>query len=85
MPAFGIVAAVLGWSTQWDLWVSHRLCWGMIASALVGTFLGIFLAYGVAEPMAGLLDQKPRMRLRSLNVSRASLLASMQGYNPDSD
>jgi len=31
---------------------------GMIGSALVGTFLGILLAYGFVEPLGGLLEQK---------------------------
>ena len=54
----------------------------MIASALVGTFLGIFLAYGVAEPMAGLLDQKAQDASKEFECIKSTLLASMQGYNP---
>jgi len=55
---------------------------GMIASALVGTFLGIFLAYGVAEPLAGLLEQKAEDAAKEFVCIKTTLLASMQGYNP---
>jgi len=54
----------------------------MIGSALVGTFLGILLAYGVVEPLAGLLDQKSEDAAKELLCIKTTLLASMQGYNP---
>jgi hypothetical protein len=43
---------------------------GMIGSALVGTFLGILLAYGFAEPLAGLLEQKVDEAARNCSASR---------------
>ncbi len=55
---------------------------GMIASALVGTFLGILLAYAVVEPLGGLLDQKAQDGGKQLQCIKTTLLASMQGYNP---
>jgi chemotaxis protein MotA len=55
---------------------------GMIGSALVGTFLGILLAYAFAEPLAGLLEQKNDEAGKELQVIKTVLLASMQGYNP---
>ncbi|HYR25984.1 MAG TPA: flagellar motor stator protein MotA, partial [Aquabacterium sp.] len=55
---------------------------GMIASALVGTFLGILLAYGVVEPLGGLLEQKSEDSAKELQCIKTTLLASMQGYNP---
>jgi len=54
----------------------------MIGSALVGTFLGIFLAYAVAEPFAGLLEQKGEDGTKELQCIKSTLLASMQGYAP---
>jgi chemotaxis protein MotA len=54
----------------------------MIGSALVGTFLGIFLAYGMAEPLAGLLEQKLDEAGKELVCIKTTLLASMQGYAP---
>jgi chemotaxis protein MotA len=54
----------------------------MIASALVGTFLGILLAYGVVEPLGGLLEQKNEDAAKEFQCIKTTLLASMQGYNP---
>jgi len=55
---------------------------GMIGSALVGTFLGILLAYAFAEPLAGLLEQKVEEGSKEFQCIKTTLLASMQGYNP---
>ena len=83
LPAFGIVAAVLGVvNTMGSVGQPPAVVGGMIASALVGTFLGIFLAYGVAEAMAGLLDQKAQDASKEFECIKSTLLASMQGYNP---
>ena len=54
----------------------------MIGSALVGTFLGILLAYAVAEPLAGLLEQNTEEASKELLCIKTTLLASMQGYAP---
>jgi chemotaxis protein MotA len=83
LPAFGIVAAVLGVvNTMGSVGQPPAVLGGMIASALVGTFLGIFLAYGVAEPLAGLLEQKAEDAAKEFACIKSTLLASMQGYNP---
>ncbi len=55
---------------------------GMIGSALVGTFLGILLAYGVVEPLGGLLEQKLDDATKELHCIKTTLLASLQGYAP---
>jgi chemotaxis protein MotA len=55
---------------------------GMIGSALVGTFLGILLAYGVVEPLGGLMEQKLDEGTKEFQVVKTVLLASMQGYAP---
>ena len=49
---------------------------------MVGTFLGILLAYAVVEPLGGLLDQKAQDGGKELQCIKTTLLASMQGYNP---
>jgi chemotaxis protein MotA len=49
---------------------------------LVGTFLGILLAYGAVEPLAGLMEQRMDDAAKELQCIKATLLASMQGYNP---
>ncbi|MBI3532328.1 MAG: flagellar motor stator protein MotA, partial [Burkholderiales bacterium] len=83
LPAFGIVAAVLGVvNTMGSVGQPPAVLGGMIASALVGTFLGILLAYGVVEPLGGLLEQKSDDSAKELQCIKTTLLASMQGYNP---
>ncbi|QKO23711.1 flagellar motor stator protein MotA [Rhodoferax sp. BAB1] len=83
LPAFGIVAAVLGVvNTMGSVGQPPAVLGGMIASALVGTFLGILLAYGVVEPLGGLLEQKAQDSAKELECIKSTLLASMQGYNP---
>jgi chemotaxis protein MotA len=83
LPAFGIVAAVLGVvNTMGSVGQAPAVLGGMIASALVGTFLGILLAYGFVEPLGGLLEQKVEDGSKELQCIKTTLLASMQGYAP---
>jgi chemotaxis protein MotA len=83
LPAFGIVAAVLGVvNTMGSVGQPPAVLGGMIGSALVGTFLGILLAYGFAEPLGGLLEQKVEDAGKELQCIKTTLLASMQGYAP---
>ncbi|NBQ88230.1 MAG: flagellar motor stator protein MotA [Betaproteobacteria bacterium] len=83
LPAFGIVAAVLGVvNTMGSVGQPPAVLGGMIGSALVGTFLGILLAYAFAEPLAGLLEQKVDEAGKELQCIKSTLLASMQGYAP---
>ena len=83
LPAFGIIAAVLGVvNTMGSVGQPPAVLGGMIGSALVGTFLGILLAYGVVEPLGGLVEQKLEDAAKELQCIKTTLLASMQGYNP---
>jgi chemotaxis protein MotA len=83
LPAFGIVAAVLGVvNTMGSVGQPPAVLGGMIGSALVGTFLGILLSYAFAEPLAGLLEQKMEDASKELQCVKTTLLASMQGYAP---
>ena len=83
LPAFGIVAAVLGViKTMASVGQPPAVLGAMIGSALVGTFLGIFLAYAIVEPFAGLLEQKGDEASKELQCIKTTLLASMQGYAP---
>ena len=83
LPAFGIVAAVLGVvNTMGSVGQPPAILGGMIGSALVGTFLGILLAYGIVEPLAGLMEQKIEEAGKELQCIKTTLLASMQGYAP---
>ena len=83
LPAFGIVAAVLGVvNTMGSVGQPPAILGGMVGSALVGTFLGILLAYAFVEPLAGLVEQKAADAAKELQCIKSTLLASMQGYNP---
>lgn len=83
LPAFGIVAAVMG--------VVHALAsadrsaielGALIAQAMVGTFLGILLAYGFISPLASLLRQKKDETLKMMQCIKITLLSSIHGYAP---
>jgi chemotaxis protein MotA len=83
LPAFGIVAAVLGVvNTMGSVGQPPAVLGGMIGSALVGTFLGILMAYGVVEPLGGLMEQKMEEGSKEFQCVKTTLLASMQGYAP---
>jgi chemotaxis protein MotA len=83
LPAFGIVAAVLGVvKTMASVGASPAVLGQMIAGALVGTFLGILLAYGFVSPLAQLANQKVDETTKELQCVKATLLASVQGYAP---
>src|SRR3990167_7340915 len=83
MPAFGIVAAVMGVvHTMESVAIPPAELGILIAHALVGTFLGIPLAYGFVGPLATQLEQKAEEGTRILNVIKVTLLASINGYVP---
>jgi chemotaxis protein MotA len=54
----------------------------LIAHALVGTFLGILLAYGFVGPLSTLLEQKLHESSKPLQCIKVTLLASLNGYAP---
>mgnify|MGYP002039055343 FL=1 len=82
LPAFGIVAAVLGViNTMSSVGQSPAIMGAMIGSALVGTFLGILLAYAIVEPLGGLMEQKAEETSKELMSIKATLLASMQAVS----
>ncbi|HVL55964.1 MAG TPA: flagellar motor stator protein MotA [Burkholderiaceae bacterium] len=83
LPAFGIVAAVMGVvHTMASVGKPPAELGMMIAHALVGTFLGILLAYGFVGPVATLLEQKCEEATKELQCVKVTLLASLQGYAP---
>ncbi|MEI7447944.1 MAG: flagellar motor stator protein MotA [Burkholderiales bacterium] len=83
LPAFGIVAAVLGVvKTMASVGQPPAVLGQMIAGALVGTFLGILLAYGFVSPLAKLLEAKSEEGHKELQCVKITLLASLQGYSP---
>ena len=83
MPAFGIVAAVMGVvHTMESVGLPPAELGILIAHALVGTFLGILLAYGFVGPLASLLEQKLEESTKMLQCIKVTLLASLNGYAP---
>ncbi|WP_137719252.1 flagellar motor stator protein MotA [Methylobacillus flagellatus] len=83
LPAFGIVAAVMGVvHTMESVGAPPAELGMMIAHALVGTFLGILLAYGFVGPLATLLEQKTEESSKMLQCIKVSLIASLNGYAP---
>jgi chemotaxis protein MotA len=83
LPAFGIVAAVMGVvHTMESVGLPPAELGILIAHALVGTFLGILLAYGFIGPLAGLLEQKLHESSKTFQCVKVTLLASLNGYPP---
>ncbi len=83
LPAFGIVAAVMGVvHTMESVGIPPAELGKLIAAALVGTFLGILLSYGFVAPLASLLEQKLNEATKMLQCMKVTLLASMNGYAP---
>lgn len=83
MPAFGIVAAVMGVvHTMESLDKPQEVLGALIAAALVGTFLGILVSYGFIAPMTGNLEEKLGASTKYYQSIKAALIASMNGYAP---
>lgn len=83
LPAFGIVVAVMGVvNVMGSVGEPPAVLGKMIGGALVGTFLGILLAYGFASPVASLFEQKAEEGSKIYQVIKVVLLASMSGYAP---
>jgi len=82
-PAFGIVAAVMGVVNALAAADRPAAELGMlIAHAMVGTFLGILLAYGFVLPLATLLRQKSSDQVKMMQCIKVTLLSSLNGYAP---
>ena len=83
LPALGIVAAVLGViHAMGALDQSPEILGGLIGAALVGTFGGIFLSYGVMAPVASKIGIVRHKQLRLYTIVKQSLLAFMNGAMP---
>jgi chemotaxis protein MotA len=83
LPALGIVAAVLGIiKAMGALDQSPELLGGLIGAALVGTFAGIFISYGILSPIAANIKANREKHCRSYVIVRQTLLAFMNGSMP---
>jgi chemotaxis protein MotA len=80
LPALGIVAAVLGIiKTMGAITQPPEILGQMIGSALVGTFLGVFLAYGLVGPMATRLKEVVEADGAFYRIIRSVLVAHLHG------
>ncbi len=83
MPGFGIVAAVLGVIiTMGHIGGAAAEIGHSIAAALVGTFLGILLAYGVFGPLSEALAVRVAAEESYMGVIRTALLSFARGDPP---
>ncbi len=83
LPAFGIVAAVMGVvHTMGSIGLPPAELGKLIGAALVGTFLGILLAYAFVSPVAKILEQKLNSSSRSFLAVKAILIASLNNFPP---
>ncbi len=82
-PAFGIVACVMGVViTMGYLDQPPNVIGAKVGAALVGTFLGILLAYGVVSPLGKNIDQVNAHEHHYFNMLRAGLVAFGNGAAP---
>lgn len=83
LPALGIVAAVLGViKTMSSIDQPPEVLGKMIGGALVGTFLGVFLAYGLVGPIAARLKSVLEEEAQFYQLIRAVLVANLHAHPP---
>lgn len=83
LPALGIVAAVLGViKTMASIDQPPAILGKMIGGALVGTFLGVFFAYGIVGPMANSLNSIYEEEGKFFQCIKTGLIAYMNGFAP---
>ncbi len=81
LPALGIVAAVLGVvKTMGSIDKPPEILGGMIGSALVGTFLGVLLAYGLVGPFANRAKQVIEADAAMYQTVKQIIIASLHGH-----
>jgi len=83
LPALGIVAAVLGViKTMGSITEPPEVLGKLIGGALVGTFLGVFIAYGFIGPLATSLKATYEAETKYYQCMKAGLLAYLGGHAP---
>ncbi|TFH75426.1 flagellar motor stator protein MotA [Gammaproteobacteria bacterium LSUCC0112] len=83
LPGFGIVAAVLGIViTMQKLGGPPDALGKSVAAALVGTFVGIFIAYGFIGPMATRLEEVAHAEIKMFECIKAAIVATSNGLPP---
>lgn len=83
LPGFGIVAAVLGIViTMNSLDQPAEVIGQQVGAALVGTFLGILLAYGFVGPIATAIEGRVEEEGKFFECIKVCILATLNGYSP---
>jgi chemotaxis protein MotA len=83
LPGLGIVAAVLGVViTMEAIGGSPESVGQKVAAALVGTFLGILLCYGVVSPVAARLENMSEAQTQFFQVIRIAIVSFARGSAP---
>jgi chemotaxis protein MotA len=81
LPALGIVAAVLGViKTMSSIDQPPEVLGKMIGGALVGTFLGVFLAYGFVGPFANKVKSVVEEDSHFYHLIREVLIANLHNH-----
>src|SRR5690606_36240511 len=84
LPALGIVAAVLGaFKTMASIDQPPEILGKLIAGALVGTFLGVFLAYGFVGPFANRVKSVIDEDQHFYNLIREVMVAALHNHAPN--
>lgn len=83
IPALGIVAAVLGViKTMASISEPPEVLGKLIGGALVGTFLGVWLAYGFVGPIAGAMGARAESEVKYYKCIKVGIMAFLQGCAP---
>ncbi len=83
IPALGIVAAVLGViKTMASINEPPAVLGKMIGGALVGTFLGVWVAYGMVGPIAGAMTAKAETEVMYYKCMKIGVIAFLNGAAP---
>lgn len=83
IPALGIVAAVLGViKTMASISEPPEVLGKMIGGALVGTFLGVWIAYGMVGPIAGAMTAYAQTEVMYYRVIKVGVIAFLNGCAP---
>lgn len=83
MPAFGIVAAVMGVvHTMESVGIPPAELGKLIAAALVGTFLGILTAYGFVNPIAAVMENRLEDEITAYRCAQTGLINCARGTSP---